>query len=153
MFLGGHFSAICLIALAAGLFAYASIKPTFRLRTEMPPQFADATASTQQSTEAKIARAYWDCAMIQVQWKYVYGQHLPEEPPRAFVIASEEFGEAARDPVTRARYWRRLQAVWFMPGAWHKTYEWDFSWLITWIDPTQRWLNNHLPGLNNNSAT
>src|SRR3989442_10407263 len=88
MFLGKHFKTIALIAIATALFAFASIKETFRLRAEMPQQFLDnSVPSTQRSTEERIARAYWDCAMQHIQGKYAHGQHLPDEPPREFAIA------------------------------------------------------------------
>jgi hypothetical protein len=153
-FFGRHFTAITLLVLAGGLFTFESLKATFRLRPEMPREFVDAKgALTQRSEEERIARAYWDCAMLRVQWKFARWQHLPEEPPREFVIASPNLGGPALDASSRIRYWRRLQSVWYMPSSWHKTYEWDFNWLTDWIEPTQKWLNNHLPGLNNTSAT
>jgi len=153
MFVGRHFTAICLFIITAGLFAFASVKPTYRLRPEMPSDFVDKqTTATQRPAEERVARAYWDSVMLNVQWKYAYGQRLPQEPPREFAIPAAQFGGAAQDAV-RLRYWRQLQNVWFTPASWHQTYEWDFNWLTDWIDPTQRWLNNHVPGLNNNSAT
>ena len=154
MFLGKHFKTIALIAIASTLFTFASIKETFRLNAEMPPQFLDTgMSSTQRSTEERIAKAYWDCAMLRIQGKYVHEQHLPEEPPSEFTIALPDLGQDTPDPSSRIRYWRKLRSVWYAPESWHKTYEWDFNWVMEWTETTQRWLNNHVPGLNNNSAT
>jgi len=149
-FTGRHFDKIFILLLAAGLFFYASIKATFRLRGEIPPRFIETTSSSadQQSVE-RTARAYWDCAVIQIQWKYGHGYPLPQEPPPEFTLAKEDYNAVATDPATRAHYWRRLQAVWSVPSTWRKSYEWDFTWMIDWIEPTQSWLGKHLPGLGN----
>jgi len=153
MFLGKHFTAIVLILIASAVFTFVSIKETFRLRPEMPQQFIDTSVPTQRSTEERIARAYWDCTTLYIQGKYVHEQRLPEEPPSEFAIALPDPGQDTPDPSSRIRYWRRLRSVWYAPESWHKTYEWDFNWVTEWTETTQRWLNNHVPGLNNNSAT
>ena len=154
MFFGRHFTAITLLVLGGGLFTYASIKATFRLRPEMPREFVDAKGpATQRLQEERMARAYWDSAMLHVQWKFARGQRLPDEPPREFTISLPDSGGTTSYATTRIRYWRKLQSVWYAPGSWHKTYEWDFNWITDWIEPTQKWLNDHLPGLNNVSAT
>jgi hypothetical protein len=151
-FFGRHFTAICMLGIAAALFAFASFKPTYRLRPEMPRDFVAAGLPPAIGAgEQRVARAYWDSAMLRVQGKYAYGQRLPQEPPREFAISASEFGPAAQEPI-RLRYWRQLQTVWLSPGSWHQTYDWDFDWVTSWIDPTQRWLNNHVPGLNNNAT-
>jgi hypothetical protein len=153
MFLGKHFKTIVLIVIASALFTFASIKETFRLRPEMPQQFIDTSVPTQRPAEERIARAYWDCTTLHIQGKYVHEQRLPEEPPSEFAIALPDPGQDTPDPSSRIRYWRRLRSVWTAPESWHKTYEWDFNWVTEWTEATQRWLNNHVPGLNNNSAT
>src|SRR5438093_7442337 len=148
MFLGRHFTAITLLVLAGGIFTFESNKETFRLKPEMPREFVDFSgASMQRAGEERIARAYWDCAMLRIQWKFAHGQHLPEEPPREFAVALPDSVGTTLDASSRIRYWRKLQSVWYMPTVWHKTYEWDFNWIMDWIEPTQAWLNNHLPGI------
>src|SRR5229473_7296889 len=128
-FIGRHFDKIFILLLAAGLFSYASIKATFRLHGEMPPQFSETTSSsTDQPAVERTARAYWDCAVSQIQWKYSYGYPLPQEPPPEFTLAKEDYNTVATDPATRAHYWRRLQAVWSVPSTWRKSYGWDFIW-------------------------
>ena len=149
---GRYFMVICLLAVVAGLVGFVSFKPTYRLSPEMPRQFlAAGVPGGERGTEERVARAYWDSAMLRIQGKYAYGQRLPQEPPREFMISASEFGPAATEPI-RMRYWRQLQTVWFTPTSWHQTYDWDFNWTTSWIEPTQRWLNNHVPGLNNNAT-
>ena len=148
--IGRHFDKIVIVLLSAGLFFYASIKQTFRLRGEVPTQFIDTTSSSEDQPGAvKTARAYWDCAVVHIQWKYGYGYPLPAEPPPEFTLTKGDYDSVASDPVTRARYWHKLQVVWPIPSTWRKTYAWDFNWITDWIEPTQDWLNRHLPGLGN----
>jgi hypothetical protein len=146
VFAGRHFTAICLIALGAGFFVYESVTETFRLGTVMPAQFAPVSNSAGRSIEEeRIARAYWDCAVIRIQGKYLHDQALPEEPIKEFVISPAEFGAAAQDPALRLRYWRKLKTTWNSPSVWRRNYEWDLRWLSTWADTSQGWLNNRLP--------
>src|SRR5262249_51424300 len=72
-FLGRHFTAICLLGIAAALFAFVSFKPTYRLRPEMPHDFVGTgLPSTVSAGEVRLARAYWDSAMLRIQGKYAY---------------------------------------------------------------------------------
>src|SRR5215468_528239 len=122
-FLGRHFTTIWVLGIAAALFAFASFKPTYRLRPEMPHEFVGTgLPSAVGAGEERVARAYWDSAMLHVQGKYGYGQRLPQEPPREFAISASEFGPAAQEPI-RLRYCRQLQTVWLSPGSWHQTYD------------------------------
>lgn len=149
MFIRRGYDKIVIPVLAAGIFVYASIRPTFHLRAEMPREFIDAGSSLpaqKRASEEKIARAYWVCVVTEIQWKYVYGYHLPQDPPPEFTVNG-----AAGDPATRARYWRKVQEVWYLPSTWTKGYEWDFAWLTNWITSASEWLHQHLPGFGNGS--
>jgi hypothetical protein len=131
MLMKWRFDKFVIPLLAAGLFGYVSYQPKFRLRLDMPPAFVDASSSgpaQEQAPEEKIARAYWDCALTEIQWKYsrVY---LPPYPPPEFKITGEDLGAAATDSGIRARYWRKLQEVWYLPSTWKKSYEWNVGWL------------------------
>jgi len=56
-----------------GLIGYMSYRPKFRLRVDMPPAFVDASSAlsaAKRVPEEQIARAYWDCAVTEIQWKY-----------------------------------------------------------------------------------
>ncbi len=148
MFIKRGYDKVLIPVLAAGIFLYASIRPTFRLRAEMPRQFIDEYGSLPaqgRASEEKIARNYWTCVVTEIQWKYVYGYHLPPDPPPEFTA------NAAADPATRARYWRKLQEVWYLPSTWTKSYELDFNWLTGWVRSASQWLHQHLPGLGNGS--
>jgi hypothetical protein len=148
MFIKRGYDKVLIPVLAAGILVYASIRPTFRLRAEMPRQFIDEYGSLPaqgRASEEKIARAYWTCVVTEIQWKYVYGYRLPQDPPPEFTA------NAAADPATRARYWRKLQEVWYQPSTWTKGYEWDFNWLTDWVRSASQWLHQHLPSLGNGS--
>ena len=130
-----------IVLLAVGLFVAASYSPIYRLRTIMPPQFVDAPSSwpaEKQASEAKIAKAYWDCAASQVQWRYGYGYRLPQNPPDDFSVASQNLGATSDDPATRARYWQKLQKAWYVPDNWTKSYQWDTRWSTDWVDTMKR---------------
>jgi hypothetical protein len=131
-----------LVVLAAAFFVYASYQPRYRLSQEMPSEFVDVagSASTQGKAEEAIARAYWECMVTDVQWKYVYGGVLPHEPPAEFVVAVPRLGSAASAPATRARYWRKVQHVWFLPNAWSKEYAWDTVWVSETAKSAGNWL-------------
>jgi hypothetical protein len=123
------------LLVAAGLFAMQSVSPIYRLRPVMPPEFVDAPSSwpaEKRAAEEKLARAYWDCAVNEIQWRYGYGYRLPQDPPSDFVITS--LGEASADPVIRARYWLMLQRVWYVPDNWTKSYRWDTRWFTDWVE-------------------
>jgi hypothetical protein len=148
MFIRRGYDKVLIPVLAAGIVVYASIRPTFRMRAVMPREFIDASNSLpaqKRAAEEKIARAYWSCVVTEVQWKYVYGYHLPQDPPPEFTVASA-------DPATRARYWRKLQEVWYVPTTWTRGYEWDFNWLTDWFSSASRWLHRRLPGLGNGGS-
>jgi len=152
MFIKRGYDKVLIPVLAAGIFVYASIRPTFRMRPDMPREFIDASSSLpaqKRASEEKIARAYWTCVVTEIQWKYVYGYHLPQEPPPEFAVATQGLDTAATDPATRERYWHKLQEVWYLPSTWTKGYEWDFNWLTGWLRSASQWLHRLLPGLGN----
>ena len=127
------------LLVAAGLFAMQSVSPIYRLRPVMPPEFVDAPNSwpaEKRAEEERLARAYWDCAVNVIQWRYGYGYRLPQDPPSDFTITS--LGEASADPVIRARYWLMLQRVWYVPDNWTKSYRWDTRWVTDWVDSLRK---------------
>lgn len=124
-----------------GLFAEASFRPIYRLRATMPMEFLDARSSSpaeKRAAEERIARAYWDCAVNVIQWKYGYGYRLPQDPPSDFIVTSQDLEEASKDSATRAHYWLMLQRVWYVPDNWTKNYQWDKRWLSDWVDSVRR---------------
>jgi hypothetical protein len=118
---------IVVILVGITALAHASFQATFRLRTEMPQGFvADSRSLPPQSRaqEEKLARAYWQCARS-IQWRYGYGHRLPDDPPPEFLVTAQEVGTAASEIGSRARYWRQLQKMWYLPDNWEKTYTFD----------------------------
>ena len=92
--------------LVVGFVAYASTRPTFRLRVDMPSEFLDAPASwppERRAAEKKVARAYWYCVVTVIQPKYSFGDPLPLNPPAEFKIITPDLAEGATDPEHSAR--------------------------------------------------
>jgi hypothetical protein len=105
--------------------AYGSFRTDYRLRERMPTEFFNTSQvpAKVRDSEEKIARAYWACAVSQIQWKYGYAHRLPSDPPEEFVVTAEAVGPVAKDPVLRSRYWQRLRAIWDASGIWERKYE------------------------------
>jgi hypothetical protein len=139
---GRRYDIIFIVLIAVVLAAYASIHSEYRLRSAMPNEFFDASHASagKRAGEEKVARAYWNCAVTQVQWKYGYAHRLPDEPPEEFSITAEEAGSAARDATLRTRYWQKLRDVWSVSAVWHKEYEWNSDTLRTSFQSAGRWL-------------
>jgi hypothetical protein len=132
---------IFVVLLVGGFFAEASFSPIYRLRATMPPEFVDAPSSwpaDKRAAEQRIAQAYWNCAVNQIQWRYGYGYRLPQDPPSDFVVTSLNLEDASADPLIRARYWLMLQKTWYVPDNWTKDYHWDTRWLTDWVDSVLR---------------
>jgi hypothetical protein len=114
--------------LVLALIAFASFRSEFRLRSDMPIEFFDGkrVPREKRTSEEKIAKAYWTCAVEQVQWKYAYASRLPDDPPPEFRISSSEVGSIANDEFVRRRYWQQLRATWPVSAAWKAEWEWNF---------------------------
>jgi hypothetical protein len=104
--------------------------------------FQQDKKSERQSLDQKIAWAYWESALMNVQWKFPYSHLLPVDPPAEFQVDAKALGPMASDPATRMLYWRRLQRVWYLPETWQKDYGWDFSWLGDPMTSGADWLRN-----------
>src|ERR1700757_1407192 len=89
-----RYDVMAIMLLAICVAGYASIRSEFRLRTTMPLEFFDASTVPHRisASEEKIARAYWNCAVTQIQWRYGYAHRLPEEPPDEFAVTREQAG-------------------------------------------------------------
>jgi hypothetical protein len=132
--------------LVLGAFLYFSIQPIFRIRPDMPREFIDAPSSwspQMRASEEEIARAYWNCVVKNIQWKYSYGYNLPTDPPAEFTIAQGP-ASLATDAVLRVRYWHKLQGVWYVSSTWSKTYEWNLNWLTDSLQSAYDWFKNRL---------
>jgi hypothetical protein len=131
-----------ILALVLLVIAYAAFRSEFRLQSDMPVEFFDGSRvpRAQRAAEEKIAKAYWKCAVTQVQWKYGYAHRLPDEPPDEFQVTTEEAGAAAHDSAVRARYWQKLRDVWSISGVWSEQYEWNTVVLRQSLQSAGQWL-------------
>jgi hypothetical protein len=116
-----------IVALVLVAIAYASVRSEFRLQPDMPVEFFDGSRvpRARRASEEKIAKAYWTCAVKQVQWKYGYAQRLPDEPPPEFSVSASEIGPVASDEAIRRFYWQRLRATWNVSSVWKTQYDWN----------------------------
>lgn len=117
-----RFDILAVIGLVLCLVAYASFRTEYRLRETMPTEFFDPSAldPSKREAENKIARAYWKCAVTEIQWTYGYAQRLPLDPPPAFVIPKQE--GSGPDATSRSRYWQKLRSIWGVSAIWEEHY-------------------------------
>jgi hypothetical protein len=139
-----HHSDKILIPIIFGFALFAtSYRGRYHLKTEMPAVFfAPDEKSKQPSPEQKIAWAYWNTALMEIQWRYPYSHPLPPDPPAEFQVNAKALGPSASDPAIRLLYWHRLQRVWYFPEIWQKDYGWDFSWIGDPLAAGGTWLKN-----------
>lgn len=118
---------LAIIGLVLIVLSVASFRSEFRLRPEMPAEFFDGKhlASSKRVSQEKIAQAYWNCAVEQVQWRYGYAHRLPEEPPAEFSLSPAVVGPVASDQTVRRYYWRKLRDTWSVSSVWKN--QWEFS--------------------------
>ena len=130
-----------IIIVVIGIVGYASLRSELRLRRDMPAQFFDSSRFTQQKRvlEEKVAKAYWNCAVNQIQWQYGYGHRLPEEPPLEFSVSIDEIGPAVRDEAMRRVEWQRLRQVWNVSEVWNIHYELSFVSLRSSLHSAGNW--------------
>jgi hypothetical protein len=141
-----RYDIVAILVIVLCVVAYASFRSEFRLRAQMPAEFFDASRvpADKRVSEERIARAYWKCAVTQIQWKHGYAHRLPDEPPDEFAVTTEEAGPAANDSAARARYWQKLREVWGVPEVWHEQYEWDTISVKESLQSAGEWLERHL---------
>lgn len=118
---------VIIVALVLAAFAYAAFSPELRLQSNMPLEFFDATKvpAAKRAAEQKIAEAYWNSAVTQVQWKYGYASRLPDDPPPEFSIIRGNASPVAKDEAVRRHYWEQLRATWPVSSAWKNEYVWS----------------------------
>ena len=118
---------VIIVALVLAAMVYAASRSEYRLQPKMPVEFFDGSQlpPARQALEEKIANAYWNCAVRQVQWKYGYASRLPDTPPAEFSVSASEIGPVANDEAVRRRYWQKLHATWSVTTAWKNQYEWS----------------------------
>lgn len=141
MFFRHHTDKLIIPIIVGIIFVAASYRGKYHLRSDMPKAFFQRdTKSDKPSLEEKIAWAYWETAVLNLQWRYPYSRALPIDPPPEFQVDAKALGPGASDPATRLLYWRRLQQIWYLPETWQKDYGWDFSWVSHPVDSSGNWL-------------
>ncbi len=127
MALKRKYDIVIIVALVIAAIAYGASRTEYRLQPEMPTEFFGGSNLTPKKRieEQKIAAAYWESAVQQVQWKYGYASRLPNDPPADFSISASEFGAVARDEAVRHRYWLQLRTTWNVSNAWKTQYQWS----------------------------
>jgi|ERR1041385_2517049 len=143
MFFRHHTDKLVVPIIVALLVFATSYRGKYHLRSEMPTVFFENDGKPDKlSLERKIAWAYWESALLNIQWRYPYSHPLPIDPPAEFQIDAKALGPNATDPATRLLYWHRLQRIWYLPETWEKDYGWDFSWVNHPIDAGGNWLKD-----------
>lgn len=122
------YDVLAIVGLVLIVVSIASFRSEFRLRPEMPTVFFDGKhlAAGKRASEERIARAYWNCAVEQVQWKYGYAHRLPDDPPEEFSVSPALIGPAANDASVRRYYWQKLHTAWSISSVWKNNWEFSF---------------------------
>jgi hypothetical protein len=123
---------LILVAVSGGIVAYF-VRPTrMELVSTPPPEFLQPSPewdARRREIEAQVARAYWECALVTLQWRYSYGVRLPETPPDEFQVESRVPAAAVKlARQSRQFYWDRLRKAWDLPQSWRQVRVWDFEW-------------------------
>jgi hypothetical protein len=137
---------VAIVVVVLCVLAYASFRSEFRLREQMPVEFFDVSQvpKGRQAAEEKAARAYWKCALSQIQWKYGYAHRLPDQPPEEFAVTVEDAGADTHDAALRSHYWIRLRAIWNDSRIWQDKYEWSPISLKESLQSAGQWLERHM---------
>jgi hypothetical protein len=124
---------VAMITTLVLIFIVLSVNPIRQLLPDPPAEFfgqrPDWTAR-RRVTEERLARAYWEWAVRNLQAKYRFGVELPADPPVGFQVEGAAGAPSLNgDSEARIRYWGRLRRVWTLPQAWRKSYVWSTKWI------------------------
>lgn len=125
---------LTLIALPIVVAIYFLIGSRMELVHTPPGEFFEVRPewnAERRNVETQLARAYWECAVVTVQWEYPYGYSLPQKPPPEFQVDFRALSSDAAKlaPQSRERYWRRLRKVWGPRQSWREVRVWKTEWL------------------------
>lgn len=131
-----------LVLILAGLFVYRSTRPVVRLSADPPPSFYDHNRNWghQQTQHERVARAYWNVAIQQIQNRYSPAWPLPADPPPQFRISAEATTLESGMMTARNYYWERLRNVWNERDAWVVSYGWNTSWAESALNSLPQYL-------------
>src|SRR2546430_16352210 len=97
MFIRQKSDKLVILVLLAGLFGFLSYRPKFQINNQVPVEFlssSDPEPRARTAAEERVAKAYWDCVVNSIQWKYNYGSRLPQDAPAEFIVVrSDRLGE------------------------------------------------------------
>jgi hypothetical protein len=133
-----------LVLVLVGLFVYRSTRPVVRLSAEPPPSFYDHNRNwdrQQMQRERRLARAYWNVAVLRIQTRFSPYRPLPAEPPPQFQISDAANTLESGMIAARDHYWYRLRDVWNERDAWVVSYGWNTG----WIESVLKSLPQYLP--------
>jgi len=137
-----------LVLVPVALFVYESTRPMQRLKTEMPAEFAESSATgKQKAAQTQLAGEYWNVVLAEIQWRYTYGSPLPDTPPDGFRLLQRTAPGPEPLAASRFRYWHRLQQIWLKPESWETSREWSTQWLTEPIMQAGNWLDQSVAAL------
>ncbi|MBV9623181.1 MAG: hypothetical protein JOZ14_04295 [Acidobacteria bacterium] len=133
--------------IAVGLISAVSYRPKYRLRAEMPVEFfseagVSKAARAGVSVNETVAKAYWESAETEIQWKFPHGRVLPLRPPPEFRVQLQALGRPALEEAVRQQYWSRLRLVWNSPDTWKTEYGWNWTWIGDPLTSTSEWIRD-----------
>ena len=129
---------LAIIALVLVLRRMRSFRSEFRLQSEMPIEFSMAPYRRKSALRKRIAAAYWECAVKQIQWRYGYAHRLPDEPPAEFSVSASEAGRPPTMTPFAANIGRSC-ADWDVSSGVENEYEWNTIPCRNRCDPAGQW--------------
>lgn len=145
MFYRHHADKLIFPIIALVIFLLLSYRPKSHLISQMPDGFFPGASSTHvyaSENDKRIAWAYWETALMNVQWKYSRNSTLPADPPSEFRVDIRALQPATPEAELRQLYWRRLQQVWNSPDSWKNDYQWDFGWVRDPVEGIAGWIRS-----------
>jgi general secretion pathway protein A len=120
------------------VFIFLSIQPVMRLRPDPPAGFFEVRqdwSAKRRAAEDRLARSYWESAVLLLPSKYGFGAKLPDDPPPEFMVDETELAGAGpkSDTDARSRYWRKFCQVAKLPQTWQESDVWNTHWLGAWF--------------------
>jgi hypothetical protein len=124
------------------ILAVASVTPVVRLNSSAPPDFAAVRAHGTSPNPAE-AQAYWRTAADVLQWKYDRTTALPAAIPSEFTLADGTHNRP-EEQAARAAYWGKLRQEWLKSENWHKTVDFNASWIPNTVESVWQGVHDYL---------
>lgn len=120
-----------------------------RLSAEPPPSFYEYNRKWDRQElqrERRLARAYWNVAVLRIQQSYSQNRPLPANPPPQFKVSKVESANEPDVNVLRFHYWYRLRHVWGERDAWVVSYGWNTDWVERGLNAAPHYLPRSVTG-------